>query len=215
MPFFRLRSALSSSHRTGRRRKKDSLPATMTFKDFTRADDDIVSCAEATDDEILRQVVPEPESGSDDDNDDRPQPSAAEIANAVTILSSIYGDDVTLAQIRKSDKVTQWTHIFYLAASVSFVGGVVFAIYGSAERQPWADPGQCCHRQASTIFSAIELWRCSGICRGRHHRSKYSPPWYASIARCRRYVNRQEAVTLIKISKTASLLNFVETTCFY
>lgn len=77
-----------------------NLPATMTFKDFTRADDDIVSCAEATDDEILRQVVPEPESGSDDDNDDRPQPSAAEIANAVTILSSVYGDDVTLAQIR-------------------------------------------------------------------------------------------------------------------
>ncbi|KAH7948618.1 hypothetical protein HPB51_028453 [Rhipicephalus microplus] len=63
-------AALSSSHRTGKRRKKDSLPATMTFKDFTRADDDIVSCAEATDDEILRQVVPEPESGSDDDNDD-------------------------------------------------------------------------------------------------------------------------------------------------
>ncbi|KAH7932025.1 hypothetical protein HPB51_029573 [Rhipicephalus microplus] len=37
---------------------------------------------------------------SSDDNDDRPQPSAAEIANAVTILSSVYGDDVTLAQIR-------------------------------------------------------------------------------------------------------------------
>ncbi|KAH8009274.1 hypothetical protein HPB51_014243 [Rhipicephalus microplus] len=37
---------------------------------------------------------------SDDDNDDRPQPSAAEIANAVTILLSVYGDDVTLAQIR-------------------------------------------------------------------------------------------------------------------
>ncbi|KAH8038585.1 hypothetical protein HPB51_002006 [Rhipicephalus microplus] len=44
-----------------------NLPATMTFKDFTRADDFIVSCAEATDDEILRQVVPEPESGSDDE----------------------------------------------------------------------------------------------------------------------------------------------------
>lgn len=38
------------------------------------------------------------------------------------------------------DKVTQWTHIFYLAAAVSFAGGVVFAIFGSAERQPWADP---------------------------------------------------------------------------
>ncbi|KAH8034574.1 hypothetical protein HPB51_025772 [Rhipicephalus microplus] len=71
----------------------------LTLTDETsRADDDIVSCAEATDDEILRQVVPEPESGSDDDNNDRPQPS--EIANAVTILSSVYGDDVTLAQIR-------------------------------------------------------------------------------------------------------------------
>ncbi|KAH8041532.1 hypothetical protein HPB51_016977 [Rhipicephalus microplus] len=35
---------------------------------------------------------------SSNDNDDRPQPS--EIANAVTILSSVYGDDVTLAQIR-------------------------------------------------------------------------------------------------------------------
>ncbi|XP_075742717.1 vesicular glutamate transporter 3-like isoform X3 [Rhipicephalus microplus] len=45
-----------------------------------------------------------------------------------------------LSSSAKSDKVTQWTHIFYLAASVSFVGGVVFAIYGSAERQPWADP---------------------------------------------------------------------------
>lgn len=45
-----------------------------------------------------------------------------------------------LSSSAKGDKATQWTHIFYLAAAVSFVGGVVFAIYGSAERQPWADP---------------------------------------------------------------------------
>lgn len=76
------------------------VPATMTFKDFARTDDNVVSCAEPTDDEILRQVVQQPESGSDDDDDDRPQPSAAEIANAVTLLSSVYGDDVTLAQIQ-------------------------------------------------------------------------------------------------------------------
>ncbi|KAH8031239.1 hypothetical protein HPB51_014075 [Rhipicephalus microplus] len=81
--------------------------ATMTFKDFARADDDIVLCAEPTDEEILCQVVSE--NGSDDDDPsrravrlittNRPQPSAAEIATAVTLLSSIYGD-VTLAQIR-------------------------------------------------------------------------------------------------------------------
>ncbi|KAH7945237.1 hypothetical protein HPB49_008476 [Dermacentor silvarum] len=50
------------------------VPATMTFKDFARTDDNVVSCAEPTDDEILRQVVQQPESGSDDDDDDRPQP---------------------------------------------------------------------------------------------------------------------------------------------
>lgn len=52
----------------------------------------------------------------------------------------------------KGDKVTQWTHIFYLAAAVSFVGGVVFAIFGSAERQPWADPsGVAATRQQQSV----------------------------------------------------------------
>ncbi|KAH8023297.1 hypothetical protein HPB51_011740 [Rhipicephalus microplus] len=113
MPFFRLRSALSSSHRTGRRRKKDSLPATMTFKDFTRVDDDIVSCAEATDDEILRQVVPEPESGSDDDNDDRPQPSAAEIANAFVDSDRETGGDEALAvEVAEESPVLRLLRVF-------------------------------------------------------------------------------------------------------
>ncbi|XP_049271361.1 tigger transposable element-derived protein 4-like [Rhipicephalus sanguineus] len=78
------------------------VPAMVTFRDFTGADDDVVSCAEPTEDEILRQVVPQPESGSDDDDDkdDRPQPSAAQIIDAVTLLMGVYGEDVTLAQIQ-------------------------------------------------------------------------------------------------------------------
>ncbi|KAH7971684.1 hypothetical protein HPB52_002202 [Rhipicephalus sanguineus] len=60
------------------------VPATVTFRDFAGADDNVVSCAEPTEDEILRQVVPQPESGSDDDDDDdRPQPSAAQIIDAI------------------------------------------------------------------------------------------------------------------------------------
>lgn len=47
------------------------VPATMTFKDFARADDDIVLCGEPADEEIFCQVVPQQESGSNDD-DDRP-----------------------------------------------------------------------------------------------------------------------------------------------
>lgn len=61
---------------------------------------DIVSSAKPTDEEILHQVAPQSESGSVDDNDDRLQPSVAEIATAVMLLSSVYSEDVTLAEIR-------------------------------------------------------------------------------------------------------------------
>lgn len=56
-----------------------------------------------------------------------------------------------LSSSAEGDKIKQWTHIFYLAAAVSFAGGVVFAIFGSAERQPWAEPGRvaACKRQQS------------------------------------------------------------------
>lgn len=57
-----------------------------------------------------------------------------------------------LSSSAKGDKLTQWTHIFYLAAAVSFAGGVVFAIFGSAERQPWADPsGVATTRQQQSV----------------------------------------------------------------
>ncbi|XP_075546739.1 sodium-dependent phosphate transport protein 3-like isoform X3 [Dermacentor variabilis] len=57
-----------------------------------------------------------------------------------------------LSSSAKGDKMTQWTHIFYLAAAVSFAGGVVFAIFGSAERQPWADPsGMATTKQQQSV----------------------------------------------------------------
>lgn len=40
----------------------------------------------------------------------------------------------------KGDKAMQWSRIFYLSAAISFAGGIVFAFFGSAKRQPWADP---------------------------------------------------------------------------
>lgn len=46
-----------------------NVPATMTFKSFPRADEDILSCVEPTDEEMLRQVVLQLESSSDDDDD--------------------------------------------------------------------------------------------------------------------------------------------------
>lgn len=49
-----------------------NVTATMTFKDFARADNDIVSSEKPTDEEILRQIAPQSESGSVDDDDDRP-----------------------------------------------------------------------------------------------------------------------------------------------
>lgn len=40
----------------------------------------------------------------------------------------------------KGSQEIQWNRIFYLSATISFVGGIVFAVFGSAERQSWADP---------------------------------------------------------------------------
>lgn len=45
-----------------------------------------------------------------------------------------------LASSAQGDLVQQWNRIFYLSAAISFLGGLVFAAFGSAERQPWADP---------------------------------------------------------------------------
>ncbi|CAN7998996.1 unnamed protein product, partial [Ixodes hexagonus] len=40
----------------------------------------------------------------------------------------------------KGSQETHWSQIFYLSATISLLGGVVFAVFGSAERQSWADP---------------------------------------------------------------------------
>ncbi|XP_077517192.1 sialin-like isoform X5 [Amblyomma americanum] len=45
-----------------------------------------------------------------------------------------------ISSTAKGDKAVQWARIFYLSAAISFAGGVVFAFFGSAKRQPWADP---------------------------------------------------------------------------
>ncbi|KAL1483202.1 hypothetical protein MTO96_033365 [Rhipicephalus appendiculatus] len=93
-----------------------------------------------------------------------------------------------------SDKVTQWTHIFYLAAAVSFIGGVVFAIYGSAERQPWADPATVAtsKRQQSIPPSncgdaVASAERKAPLQRVRHflvHRNHQTPPLCQPPRRC-------------------------------
>ncbi|XP_077560113.1 sialin-like isoform X1 [Haemaphysalis longicornis] len=53
-----------------------------------------------------------------------------------------------LASSAEGDLVLQWNRIFYLSAAISFLGGLVFATFGSAERQPWADPS-CFGKQPS------------------------------------------------------------------
>ncbi|EEC02640.1 sodium/phosphate transporter, putative, partial [Ixodes scapularis] len=40
----------------------------------------------------------------------------------------------------KGSQVAHWSRIFYLSAAISLLGGAIFAIFGSAERQCWADP---------------------------------------------------------------------------
>lgn len=46
----------------------------------------------------------------------------------------------TYSVFQKGSQEIQWNRIFYLSATISFVGGIVFAVFGSAERQSWADP---------------------------------------------------------------------------
>lgn len=66
-----------------------------------------------------------------------------------------------LASSAEGDLVLQWNRIFYLSAAISFLGGLVFAAFGSAERQPWADPGHfgkqsSVDRKSAAIPSAEE-----------------------------------------------------------
>lgn len=60
-----------------------------------------------------------------------------------------------LASSAQGDLVLQWNRIFYLSAVISFLGGVMFAVFGSAECQPWADPSRLSKQSSVDRKSAV------------------------------------------------------------
>ncbi|KAH7959800.1 hypothetical protein HPB49_013956 [Dermacentor silvarum] len=73
----------------------------VTFEQFANFDSAILPCAEVYD-EIVRQVL-EPsqvDSDSDDDAPPTPQPSSADLVQALTTLFSVYSDSQTLWDIQ-------------------------------------------------------------------------------------------------------------------
>lgn len=73
-----------------------------TFEEFANFDSAVLPCAELDDDEIVRQVC-EPalaDSDSDDDAPPAPQPSNADLAQAISMLLSVYSDGQTLAEVQ-------------------------------------------------------------------------------------------------------------------
>ncbi|KAM7301103.1 tigger transposable element-derived protein 4-like [Ixodes scapularis] len=77
------------------------IPDAATFSAFADLDSNLELCAELTDEEIVRQVLGQPEEDSDsDDNDHHAQPSTADITSALTLLSNVYSENMTLAQMQ-------------------------------------------------------------------------------------------------------------------
>ncbi|KAM7291478.1 tigger transposable element-derived protein 4 [Ixodes scapularis] len=67
------------------------IPDAATFSAFADLDSNLELCAELTNEEIVRQVLGQPEEDSDSDDDDHhAQPSTADITSALTLLSNVY-----------------------------------------------------------------------------------------------------------------------------
>ncbi|XP_049516796.1 tigger transposable element-derived protein 6-like [Dermacentor silvarum] len=77
------------------------IPA-VTFEQFANLDSAVLPCAELDDEEIVRQVLepPQVDSDSDDDAPPTPQPSSADLAQALMTLFSVYSDSLTLSEIQ-------------------------------------------------------------------------------------------------------------------
>ncbi|KAH7949003.1 hypothetical protein HPB49_004161 [Dermacentor silvarum] len=94
------------------------IPA-VTFEQFANFDSAVLPCADLDDEEIVRQVLepPQVDSDSDDDAPPTPQPSSADLAQALTTLFSVYSDSQTLSEIqadliaRKRAPVQSVTHL--------------------------------------------------------------------------------------------------------
>ncbi|KAH7961420.1 hypothetical protein HPB52_008914 [Rhipicephalus sanguineus] len=78
-----------------------SMPTERTFEQFGNADNELDFCAKLTDDEIVSQVMADSDD-SDIENEEpmTAPPTSAELTRALMMVSLVYSDDMTLAQIK-------------------------------------------------------------------------------------------------------------------
>ncbi|KAH8022600.1 hypothetical protein HPB51_000900 [Rhipicephalus microplus] len=88
-----------------------------TYEEFANFDSAVLPCAELDDDEIVRQVCEPALAGSDSDNDalTAPQPSNGDLAQAISMLLSVYSNGQTLSEVQADvvalKRVCVQTHI--------------------------------------------------------------------------------------------------------
>ncbi|KAI8777700.1 sialin [Biomphalaria glabrata] len=61
------------------------------------------------------------------------------ISNTIAVAASLTGPLVTSAVIYEQDNQKQWQTMFYVVASLSLIGGLIFVVLGEAKIQSWAD----------------------------------------------------------------------------
>jgi len=59
--------------------------------------------------------------------------------SAVANLGAIGGPLAVGGLTSEQSTRSEWQHVFFLAAAINAVGAIVFVIFGSGERQSWAD----------------------------------------------------------------------------
>ena len=85
----------------------------------------------------------------------------------VANLGAIAGPHAVSALTYDQSTSSEWRNVFFLTAAVYVVGAVVFAIFGSGERQSWADDnGDNKHRNGLQRCSVacsheVTMWNCS------------------------------------------------------
>lgn len=81
-------------------RAAGAVPMGVTLEQFANADSEIELCAELTDDEIVRQVLDTDDSGSDSEEPETVLPTSSELTRALMVLSAVYSENVTLADVQ-------------------------------------------------------------------------------------------------------------------
>lgn len=89
------------------------MPTSVTFDKFVDMDDALLSCAELSDDEIVRQVLDQSESGSDTDTEepDTAEPSNSELMKALAVLSSVYSAEMSLREVEADVIKRRWKNV--------------------------------------------------------------------------------------------------------